>query len=229
MSEHSDALDYVLSIAQTGTPVGDLQHALDALLTTDRTEVELADWRLRRGRLKKVCDEILPVTRLVRFLGESNGHVRFPLDSKAPDCYWRRAQEGSPIGVEVTISQGRARHILGTELVTAPRGSAVRGFLSLQDDAGKRMTEAAKRSSRAMYSTPQALASTGDGIRRCLREKDHEKYRGMILLIEAPLETLPAQRWQALQPALREEAQRLPFQSVFVLGNGERLPGLQLK
>jgi hypothetical protein len=191
--------------------------------------VELADWRLRRGRLKKVCDEIIPVMRLARFLGESHGHVLFPLDSKVPDCFWQRSNEGSAVGVEVTISQGHARHILGTELVTAPRGSAVRGYLGLQDDAGKRTTEAAKRSSRAMHSTPQALTSVGDGVRRCLRQKDHEKYRGMILVVEAPLESLPAQRWHALQPALREEARRLPFHSVFVLGNGERLPGLQLK
>jgi hypothetical protein len=229
MSDHAEALDYLLAVAHKGASVPDVQTAIERLLASDPTDSDMADWRLRRGKLKKVCDEILPVVRLLKFLGENGGSLQFPLNNKVPDCFWCAQPGDSPTGIEVTISQGRARHILGTELVGAPRGRVVRGFLELQDDAPKKKVEAARKSRRTMYSTQQALEAARSGISRSLRAKNHVKYRGMVLVIEAPLESLPSERWKALEPLLRGIAEPLPFRSVFVLGHGERLPAMQLK
>jgi hypothetical protein len=226
---HSEALDRLLSTAQQDAPIAILQDALTQLLDAERSEAEMVDWRLRRGKLKKVCDEIIPVARLMRYLGAKRGTLRFPLDSKVPDCFWTPSSAGRPIGIEVTIAQGRGRHILAEELVRAPRGGITRGFVSLQDGAPKAQVKATKESQRAMYSTAQALNAVGGGILRCLHEKNQEKYRDMVLVIEAPLEALPQERWKTLQPDLAAEAKSLPFQRVFVLGGGERLPVLELK
>jgi hypothetical protein len=39
------------------------------------------------------------------------------------------------------------------------------------------------------------LRAVGDGIKACLKNKDHPKFAGHDLLIEAPLGSLPRQRW----------------------------------
>jgi hypothetical protein len=231
MADHLTALEHLLAVAQRGGTIAELQAAIGSLINSDRSDDDLADWRLRRGKLKKVCDEIIPVARLFRFLGESNGRAQFPLDDHVPDCWWQR-EDGQRVGIEVTISQGQARHILGTELVQAPRGSIVRGFIDLQDGKGKKHKQrvvSVKRSSRAIYSSEQALMAVGNGLRRCLDEKNREVYRGMLLVIEAPLDALPAERWKTLQPALATEAASSPFEGIYVLGSGERLPALRLK
>ena len=224
-TSHEEALNRMLE--RVGTiSVGELRSAIARLLECDRTEQELADWRFRRGKLKKVCDEIIPVDRLFRYLGISEGTVSFPLDNKVPDCHWSPAGSPTSIGIEVTIAQGRARYILSKELV---ENGLSRGYLSLSDDAEKEEVEVATSSQRVMYTSKEALSSMLDGIKRCLREKNDAKYVEMILVIEADLTPLRPVNWEEMIPELRELAESMPFSQIFIVGKGERLIGMRIK
>ncbi len=199
---------------------------VSALLDLDRTEEELTDWRLRRRRLKKVCDEVIPVDRFLRYRNITQGELSFPLDSNVPDCFWYRDSNTAPIGIEVTVAQGRARHILATELI---ENDVSRGFLDLRDDANREEAAKAANSQRIMYRTETALASVSSGIQRCLREKDHSKYQGMILIIEADFTPLRPVAWNAMLPELTAQARSMPFREIHTIGKGEKLLGYQLK
>ncbi len=50
----------------------------------------------------------------------------------------------------------------------------------------------------------------------CARKKN--KFRGDTLLIEAPLETLPADRWGNFRAHLAEKVKELAFPEVYVIG-----------
>ena len=81
-----------------------------------------------------------------------------------------------------------------------------------------------------MYTTPLALSAIGRGIRRCLTQKDEPKFAGFLLLIEAPLRSLPRQRWEAIKDDLCQAAASLPFAEVHVISNAEETPwGFQIK
>lgn len=92
-----------------------------------------------------------------------------------PNARWHEGKQR--IGTEVTISQSRARYILGEELVETK--GTVRGYLGLQDDGNAKEIEATQKSKGAMYVTTQPLATGEAGIRRCLKKKKQEKHKDM--------------------------------------------------
>ncbi|MBI2739528.1 MAG: hypothetical protein HYX38_23655 [Rhodospirillales bacterium] len=175
--------------------------------------------------MKKLTDELFPVSRLFTFRRITRGFVSFPLDSNVPDAWWHRGEK--KVGIEVTISQGRARNILGEELVNAK--GVVRGYLGLQDDAKPKEVKAAKESKRAMYARNEPLGTVASGILRCLKKKNAKKYEDMILVIEAPLLPLAPDRWRPLVPRLKKAAKGLPFAEIYVLGRSDKLVGLKIK
>ncbi len=168
----------------------------------------------------------LPLTLPYMFCGCKDGVARFPLDNKVPDA-WFTPAGGASIGIEVTRALGRTDYELSKELV---RDGIGRGFLGLQDNAPKADFDHALQRSRAMYTTAQALDTVDAGIQRCLRAKDNAKYAGMWLLVLAPLSNLPRERWEAIVPALRQQAAPMPFDQVHVFeGRGQRAWGFQIK
>lgn len=226
MTEHSDALNALLKIVQeTKVPIGELQAKLEHLLACDRTPEELRRWRRASGPLKKVCDEILPVSRTFRFFNVTNGALAFPLDNKVPDCWWYR--EGKePIGIEVTVAQGRARHLMARELEAEGIG---RGFLALQDTATDEEAEAAAESKRTMYTKEQAREAMRRALLHCMSQKNEPKYEGMILVIETDMTPIRGADYESLVPELKEIADSTPFSAIYAIGKGEKLLGLKLK
>ncbi|TAJ40922.1 MAG: hypothetical protein EPO55_07430 [Reyranella sp.] len=222
---HSVALKKLLEKAKDTISVEELNERLDGLVNGDRTQAEIDDYRLHRGTVKKLTDEIFPVSRLLRYRRIKNGLVSFPLDSHVPDAWLTR--KGSKVGIEVTISQGVARNVLGNKLVKAK--GAVGGYSGLQDDAKKKAIKAAAKSERAMYSTKEAQASVEKGILACLKKKNAKKYAGMTLLIEAPLGSLPFKRWKPLVPRLKKAAKDMPFSQIYVVSKSDKVMGMRIK
>jgi hypothetical protein len=127
----------------------------------------------------------------------------------------------------VTIAQARERFHLATEM---ERKGIGRGFIGVPDDAAQEVFDRAMARSRVMYTTGQALSAIGGGIHRCLARKNKPKFVGMLLLIQAPLRSLPRQRWAAIRPGLRAAAAPLPFREIYVIGNADERPwGFQIK
>lgn len=218
---------YAWVSADEGVRVADLQAHLKRLFARDRSDEDLNDYRLSRKRWKKLADEVTPVSRFLRFRKIHVGRVRFPLNDNPPDAWLWQDDKAKPTGIEVTIAQGRERFHLARELVRKGMG---RGFIGLSDDAPSAEFDRAVSRQRIMYTSARALTAIGDGICRCLLEKNKPGYAGYTLLIQAPLRSLPYERWEAIKPELRASAANLPFREVHVIGNAEDAPwGFQLK
>jgi hypothetical protein len=80
-----------------------------------------------------------------------------------------------------------------------------------------------------MYTSEAALSSIGDAIKVCLSKKTHSRYTGFDLVIDAPLRSLPAERWRLIEPDLREAAEPTTFRRVYVVGNSQLTPGFYIK
>jgi hypothetical protein len=105
-----------------------------------------------------------------------------------------------------------------------------RGFLGLPDDASPEAFAKKLESQRIMYSTEAALRVIGDGIMLCLRNKAKPKYKGLDLLIEAPLCSFPNERWDRILEELRLAASDMPFRQIHVIGNQDSEPfGFRIK
>ncbi|MGX1198496.1 hypothetical protein [Parvibaculum sp. MBR-TMA-1.3b-4.2] len=210
-----------------GVDIEFLQERLGALFALDRTDADLTSYRLSNKPWKKLSDEVMPVSRFLRWREIKKGTIRFPLDNDPPDCWMWPANGAEAVGIEVTIAQGRERYHLAEELVERSIG---RGFLGLNDDHPEDAFREARSRSRTMYSTEQALQVIRRSIEICLKKKNKPKFQGFDLLVEAPLNSLPRKRWSSVEPLLRSQAKNLPFERVFVVsGPGERPWGMQIK
>ncbi len=139
-----------------------------------RSAAELADYRAKRGAVKKLRDEVVPVLHHIKFV-KAKGDIRFELNSEVPDCWLRDNPEAPLQGLEITVAQSREQHLLGQELNEKGIG---RGFLGLPDDAPARSFRERLAQPRVMYPTEAALKVIGNGIKYCLGKKDHPKYAG---------------------------------------------------
>jgi hypothetical protein len=207
--------------------VAHFQAELTRLFNRARSTGDLNDYRLSRGRWKKLADEILPISRFLRFRGMMVGRIRFPLNNNPPDC-WLWPDDGSDrIGIEVTIAQGTERFHLATELVEKGQG---RGFIGLPDDAPRIAFERAMSTDRVMYTPDQALSAVRRGILRCLTRKNKVRFANFVLVIQAHLLSLPGDRWEAIRGHLSAAAAVLPFSKIYVIGDAnERPSGFQIK
>ena len=103
-----------------------------------------------------------------------------------------------------------------------------RGFLGLSDDAPKEDFVRKMDQPRVGYSTEEIGRSIICAVAICARNKS--KFQGDTLLIEAPLETLPADRWGNFQAPLAEKVKELAFSEVYVTGrSGDRDICLRIK
>lgn len=213
--------------SENGISVADFRVKLGGLFKRPRSADDLSDYRLSRSPWKKLADEVTPVSRFLRFYNIESGQIRFPLDNHPPDCWLWKDGGKNPVGIEVTIAQATERYHLAKELVDTGRG---RGFIGVLDDAPRVDFDRAMSRQRVMYSTDQALSAIRGGILRCLSRKDKPKFAGFYLLIQAPLRSLPRERWEAIKGDLCEAAAKLPFRDVYVIGNVNESPwGFQIK
>ncbi len=218
---------YVQISAEGGVSVTHLQAELTRLFEQSRSARDLKDYRLSKPPWKKLSDEVIPASRFLRFLGIESGRIRFPLNDHPPDAWLWQGSGNDRVGIEVTIAQATERFHLAKELVTTGQG---RGFIGVSDDAPPTEFDRVLSRPRVMYSTGHALSAVRGGIRRCLSRKNELKFAGFILLIQAPLRSLPHERWDAIRDDLCAAAAPLPFREVYVISNAGQTPwGFQIK
>ncbi|WP_342723543.1 hypothetical protein AAFG07_31015 [Bradyrhizobium sp. B097] len=222
------------------TPLGGLYARLSAWMALDefekalasyfdgpRSAAEIADYRAKRGALKKLRDEVVPVLHHITYI-KAKGEIRFELNSDVPDCWLRDSPAAAPQGLEITVAQSREQQRLG-RLMNETKGM-VPGYLGLPDDASEALYKKRLERGRVMYSSDGALATIGNGIKACLAKKNHPKYAGHDLLIEAPLHSLPRERWSRIHDELRAAVSALPFREIHVIGDQDRQPfGFRIK
>lgn len=212
---------------QCWTRISDFQAEL-AQIWASRSREEVHEYRLGRGVWKRVRDEVVPVSDHLRFWGLRDGRIRFSMSDQIPDCFIWLEGEAQAVGVEVTVAQGRERFHLAKELNKAT--DLAPGFLGISDDAPQSQFDEAVKRGRVAYSTAQALAVVRNGLARCLSRKNETKYAGYHLLIQAPLHSLPAERWRQIESDFKELARDLPFAKIFAIGSGGSSPlGFQIK
>lgn len=191
----------------------------------DRPKAEIADFRAKRGAVKVLRDEVAPVLHHIKFT-KANGDIRFALDNTVPDC-WLREPSGKTQGLEITVAQAREQHLLGKEMNDKGIG---RGFIGIPDTASAKAFEERLAKPRIMYSSASPLKAIAQGIKLCLQKKNHPKYAGCDLLIEAPLRCLPNERWSQIEDELCIAANELPFREIHVIGNQDTEPfGFRIK
>jgi hypothetical protein len=206
--------------------ISDFEQAMQDYFSGKRSQAEIADFRTKRATSKVLRDEVSPVLHHLRFV-KAKGEVKFAFDNTVPDCWLREDPNAKPRGLEVTVAQSREQHYLGTELNEKRMG---RGFLGLPDSASSKAFSDRLARPRVMYSTGSALEVIGNGIKSCLKKKDDPKYAGFDLLIEAPLQSLPNERWNQIQDDLRSAASGMPFREIHVIGNQDTEPfGFRIK
>ncbi len=194
--------------------VTNFQTELNGLFDRPRSAADIDDYLLSRGQWKKLADEVMPVSRFLRFREVESGRIRFPLDSHSLDAWLWRDGLSQHVEIEVTVAQGTARFRLNKELVDTGEG---RGFIGVSDDAPKSEFDSALSELREMSSTEQVLSAYRDGFFRCLDKKDKQKFCGAILVIQASLYVLPRERWETIADAVRTRAAGLPFQEAYVI------------
>lgn len=213
--------------ADGGVPVDAFQRELRDLFGSERSTSDLNNFRLSKAPWKKLADEIVPISKFLDLKKIDKGRIRFPLDSRVPDAWLWDDSEDNPIGIEVTIAQGKERFHLARELVNDGIG---RGFLGLPDDAAPSDFKLKMATQRVMFTAASALSAVKDGILRCLSRKNKPRFHGFILLIQAPMNSLSQDRWVAIQPELRAVAANLPFRAVHVISTSSERPwGFDLK
>ena len=72
-----------------------------------RPHAEIEDYHAKRGALKKLRDEVVPVLHYLKFI-KAEGEIRFELNDGVPDCWVRNNPHEESQGIEVTVALPRA-------------------------------------------------------------------------------------------------------------------------
>ncbi len=216
MADKRDDLDDFYAALKRGATVAsfleDYQRIKEFIHAAGLTE----DYRLARGRTKKLSDEVVPVVRFVRMNASSEDRISFALDNTSPDCLVRH-EDGRLREIEITVIQARERFNVMAELNTTGTG---RGFIGLSDDAPTEEFNAKMDQPSVGYSTDEVSQSIIRGVALAARRK--RNHQGHTLLIEAPLQTLAAERWDEFRAQLAEKVKELAFSEIYVTGRSKR-------
>ncbi len=188
MAGEKDELDDFYTALKSGTNVASFLEKYERIIRFTHAEGLTEDYRLGSGRVKKLRDEVSPVARFVSKYAAPEDRIWFALDDTAPDCCVRHGS-GRLREIEVTVAQARERLNVMTELNQTGTG---RGFFGLSDDAPTEDFVRRRAQPRVAYSAEEIGRSIICAVAICAHKKS--KFRGDTLLIEAPLETLPADR-----------------------------------
>src|SRR5882724_2774517 len=93
----------------------EFEQALADYFNGTRSAAEIADYRAKRGAVKKLRDEVVPVLHHIKFV-KAKGEIRFELNSDVPDCWLREHPTAPPQGLEITVAQSREQYLLGQEM-----------------------------------------------------------------------------------------------------------------
>ncbi len=212
MPGENDELDDFYTALKSGTTVARFLEQYEHIIGFIHAERLTEDYRLGKGRVKRLRDEVSPVARFVREHASLEDQIWFALDYTAPDCCVRHGVDRLR-EIEVTVAQGSERFNVMTELNQTGIG---RGFLGLSDDAPTEHFVRKMAQPREAYTEEEIGRIMICAVAICARKK--EQSRGDTLLIEAPLVTLPAERWDNFRTPLSKKVKELAFPEVYVTG-----------
>jgi hypothetical protein len=207
-------LDRFYELIKSGTSVDKFLYEYANLFPAIRSSGLLCDYRLGRGRLKRLRDEVTPAARFVRQHAEINDRIQLSLNSSTPDCNVWHSIPPRHRTIEITVAQALERFNLMTELNHTGLG---RGFLGLTDDAGKGVFLNAMGQERQMYSTENAYETMAHAVTLTAQNKSFSQ--ATTLLIESPLEWLPENRWVEARSRLTHLVANLNFSEVYLVGS----------
>lgn len=207
-----DQLEEFYIRVRNGMTVGDFRSQRVQLTPFIQSAGLMPDYRLGRGRLKRLRDEIAPMVRFVAAHAKADDIIQFPLDDGSVDCnLWHSNDRHRKI--QITVAQGYERFNCIDELHKTESG---RGFLGLTDDMSKEEFKVAMSHERDMYSHQEAQQTIVKAVRLCIGKKAN-KYGADTLLIEAPLNYLPMDRWNDLACNFLGEIKSVPFSEIFLV------------
>lgn len=212
MAGEADELHKFYAVIKSGTTVADFLDSYERVIYFIHKKGLTESYRLAQGRVKKLRDEVSPVARFARKHAAPKDWIWFALSNSAPDCCVRHEGHGLR-EIEVTVAQAKERLNVMTELNQTATG---RGYLGLSDDAPTEEFVARMTQPRVAYSGEEIGRSMIQAVDKCARSKS--RFQGDTLLIEAPLETLPASRWGDFQKPLSEKVKDLAFSEVYITG-----------
>lgn len=86
MLPHPDtALGRLFARLSDWISLAEFEQALADYFHGTRSALELANYRAKRGTVKKLRDEVVPVLHHVKFV-KAKGDIRFELNNGVPDC-----------------------------------------------------------------------------------------------------------------------------------------------
>jgi hypothetical protein len=110
-----DLFDSFYGLIRSGLEVGDFLGRHAALFPEIRAYGLVDDYRLGKGRMKRLRDEVTPVALFLPEHADNSDKVQFPLNNHVPDCnVWHR-KPNLHRTIEVTVAQARERLNLMTE------------------------------------------------------------------------------------------------------------------
>ncbi len=230
MARDANPLDEFYGRLGEGLRASILVGIFEDVLASIRASGGAREYSLGHGRKKVLKDEVSPAVRLAKQLQWSNESIRFSLDNRGWD--FEVASPGGPFErVEVTAALRKTAHFLNEELNETGVGRGY-GHTSeiLPRKTFKREIRREISNKRTAYSTDDALSSMLQGVTRCLEAKaeirDRWRSRGGesadSLLIEAPLNNLPIERWTRILPELRVRGRKTGFKRIFLICDSER-------
>lgn len=221
----TDRLEDLYATLRTGTTVKSFLEKRANIFEFIRTQGLAEDYRLGKGRLKQLRDEVTPVARFIRTQHAGpNDQIRFALGNTAPDCIISRS-DGSTLQIEVTVARARERCALMEKLNEV---GEIHGLIDLVDDAPlqqfrERAEENADPNKAQAYSAEMAIDLIADSVKhRAERKVGHQ---ADILLIEIvpDMYALSGRRWDELRAELVKNPtiRNLVFGDVYLTGYGE--------
>ena len=142
----------------------------------------------------------------------ARNRIRFALDDTAPDCFVEH-ENGHVREIEVTVAQAKERHHVMTELNDTGKA---RGYIGLSDDAQHASFNEVMNRDPTSPTQEEIGGSIVRAAKICARRKG--TFRGDTLLIEAPLETMPADCWESFRDELGKQVKGMEFSEVYVTG-----------
>lgn len=202
--------------AQEGINVSDLARLLKHYFQSGRSDQEKKDYRGSKRPMKKLRDEIAPVSRFLCHQCRA-GRVCFPQDNDIPDAWFCPEGEDLMVGIEVTSTLGRAGNAVMEHL---NENGFAHDFplMLLPNSASSEEFSHARESPGEMVSSEQ----WGEALKQSIIERIREKatkadYSGMILLVTARLGGLPAEIWDDIEGELSEAARDTGFSEIHVI------------
>jgi len=86
LTRNTDELDEFYAVLKAGTTAAIFLQKHNEVLKFVNTRGLTEDYRLGKGRVKKLRDEVSPVSRFIRTIAKPDDLIRFALDNRTPDC-----------------------------------------------------------------------------------------------------------------------------------------------